>query len=44
MRKLHTESKALAGLMSLLPAEVNIEEHIKVLVLGFSKDRIGEFL
>lgn len=42
VRKLHTESKALAGMMSLLPAEVNIEEHIKVVVLGFSKDRIGE--
>lgn len=43
MRKLHAESKALAGMMSLLPAEVNIEEHIKVIVLGFSKDRAGKY-
>jgi hypothetical protein len=41
VRKLHAESKALVGMMSLLPAEVNIEEHIKVIVLGFSKDRAG---
>lgn len=39
VRKLHTESKALAGMMSLLPAEVDIESHVKTIVLGLSKDR-----
>lgn len=29
--------------MSLPPAEVNIEEHIKVIGLGFSKDRAGKW-
>lgn len=41
VRKLHTESKALAGMMSLLPAEVDIESHVKTVVLGLSKDRVG---
>lgn len=41
VRRLHAESKALAGMMSLLPAEVDIESHIKIIVLGFSKDRVG---
>jgi hypothetical protein len=39
VRKLHAESKALAGMMSLLPAEVDIESHVKTIVLGLSKDR-----
>jgi hypothetical protein len=39
VRKLHVESRALAGMMSLLPAEVDIESHVKSLVLGLNKDR-----
>lgn len=41
VRKLHTESKALAGMMSLLPSEVDIESHVKSVVLGITKNSNG---
>lgn len=36
--KLRAESKAMAGILSQLPAEVDIEGHIKTHVLGIKKD------
>ncbi|KAF8055488.1 tmcC [Scenedesmus sp. PABB004] len=36
--KLHAESKAMAGMMSQLPAEVDIEGHIKTHLLGIRRD------
>jgi hypothetical protein len=36
--RLHAESKAMAGMMSQLPAEVDIESHVKLHVLGIRRD------
>ena len=36
--KLHSESKSMAGMMSQLPAEVDIEGHVKLHVLGIKRD------
>eukprot|EP00883_Tetradesmus_obliquus_P002715 jgi/Sobl393_1/12921/SZX78204.1 len=36
--RLHAESKAMAGMMSQLPAEVDIEGHVKQHVLGLRRD------
>lgn len=36
--KLHAESKVLAGIMSQLPADIDIEDHIKQHVLGIRKE------
>jgi hypothetical protein len=33
-RRLHRDSKAVAGLLSQLPAEVDVEGHVKTVVLG----------
>jgi hypothetical protein len=39
--RLHAESKAMAGMMSQLPAEVDIESHVKLHVLGIRRDDRG---
>jgi hypothetical protein len=33
-RRLHRDSKAVAGLLSQLPSEVDVEGHVKTVVLG----------
>lgn len=38
VQKLHAESKTMAGMMSQLPAEVDIEGHVKTHVLGLRRD------
>ena len=35
-RQLHHDSKAVAGLLSQLPAEVDVEGHVKTVVLGIN--------
>eukprot|EP00775_Hariotina_reticulata_P009651 gene9651-9811_t len=41
VRKLHADSKAIAGLLSLLPPEVDVESMVKTQVLGIRKDGGG---
>jgi hypothetical protein len=36
-RKLHAESKTIAGLLSQLPNEVDVEGHVKTVVFGITK-------
>jgi hypothetical protein len=36
--RLHAEAKAMAGMMSQLPAEIDIESHVKLHVLGIRRD------
>uniref|UniRef100_A0A383VUJ6 PAS domain-containing protein n=1 Tax=Tetradesmus obliquus TaxID=3088 RepID=A0A383VUJ6_TETOB len=36
-RRLHRDSKAVAGLLSQLPAEVDVEGHVKTVVLGMTR-------
>jgi len=41
IRKLHADSKAIAGLLSLLPPEVDVESIVKIQILGMRKDGGG---
>jgi hypothetical protein len=36
-RRLHRDSRAVAGLLSQLPAEVDVESHVKTVVLGMTR-------
>ena len=35
--RLHAESKAIAGMLSQLPAEVDVEGHVKAIVLNLPR-------
>jgi hypothetical protein len=40
-KRLHRDSKAVAGLLSQLPSEVDVEGHVKTVVLGIVKTNDG---
>eukprot|EP00878_Enallax_costatus_P017184 GHUV01018041.1.p1 GENE.GHUV01018041.1~~GHUV01018041.1.p1 ORF type:complete len:200 (+),score=28.89 GHUV01018041.1:172-771(+) len=37
IKQLHRDSKAVVGMLSQLPAEVDVEGHVKAIILGVSK-------
>lgn len=37
IKKLHRDSKAVVGMLSQLPAEVDVEGHVKSIILGVTK-------